>query len=80
MCHFFLLTNFLSGQIEINQNDNVTINFYNMEAPTGDRHTFTIDHPYSVDLELAPERNGTVTFTVDNPGFINSIVSIMSQL
>jgi hypothetical protein len=57
MCHFFLLTNFLSGQIEINQNDNVTINFYNMEAPTGDRHTFTIDDPYSVDLELAPERN-----------------------
>jgi plastocyanin len=39
-----------------------------MEAPTGDRHTFTIDHPYSVDLELAPGRNGTVTFTVDNPG------------
>jgi nitrous oxide reductase len=54
--------------IEVNQNDNITVNFYNMEAPTGDRHIFTIDDPYSVDLELAPGRNGTVTFIADNPG------------
>jgi nitrous oxide reductase len=54
--------------IEVNQNDYVIVNFYNMEAPTGDRHTFTIDDPYSVDLEVAPGRNGTVTFTADNPG------------
>ena len=39
-----------------------------MEAPTRHRHTFTIDDSYSVDLELAPERNGTVSFIADNSG------------
>ena len=54
--------------IEVNKNDYVIVNFYNMEAPTGDRHTFTIDEPYSVDLEVAPGQNGTAKFTADNPG------------
>ena len=38
--------------LEVNQNDNVSIYFYNMEAPTGDRHSFTINAPYNVNLNL----------------------------
>jgi nitrous oxide reductase len=54
--------------IEAKQNDNVTVNFYNMEAPSGDRHSFTINAPYSVNLDLAPGKNGTVSFIANHPG------------
>ena len=54
--------------IEANQNDNVTVNFYNMEAPTGDRHSFTMNSPYKLNLDLAPRQNGTVSFIAKHPG------------
>ena len=54
--------------IEADQNDNVTVNFYNMEAPSGDRHSFTINSPYSVNLDLAPGKNGTASFIAKHPG------------
>ena len=38
--------------LEVHQNDNVTIYFHNMETPTGDRHSFTINSPYDVNLNL----------------------------
>jgi heme/copper-type cytochrome/quinol oxidase subunit 2 len=59
---------FSQKTIEANQNDNVMVNFFNMEAPTGDRHSFTINAPYTVNLDLAPGKNGTVSFIAKHPG------------
>jgi len=59
---------FSQKTIEANQNDNVTVNFFNMEAPTGDRHSFTLNAPYTVNLDLAPGKNGTVSFIAKHPG------------
>jgi FtsP/CotA-like multicopper oxidase with cupredoxin domain len=61
--------------IIVNQGDRVVIHFYNMEAPTGDRHSFTINAPYNgrlipynVDIDVAPGQNGTATFVANQPG------------
>jgi nitrous oxide reductase len=51
----------------VNQNDNVSIYFYNMEAPTGDRHSFTINAPYDITLELGQGKTGSTSF-VEDPG------------
>jgi nitrous oxide reductase len=59
---------FSDPSIEATQGDNVTVNFYNMEAPAGDRHSFTINAPYKINLDLAPGKNGTVSFIADHPG------------
>jgi plastocyanin len=50
--------------IVINGGDNVTINFYNTEQETEERHSFTIDaQPYSVDIDIAGGESGNATFT-----------------
>ena len=54
--------------LEVNQNDNVTIYFYNMEAPTGDRHSFTINAPYNINLDLGQGKNGSTSFVTNEPG------------
>jgi len=54
--------------MEVNQNDNVSIYFYNMEAPTGDRHSFTINAPYNVNLNLGQGKNGSISFVANEPG------------
>ena len=54
--------------IIVNQGDKVVVNFYNMEAPSGDRHSFTIIAPYKVDIDVLPGQNGTATFVADHPG------------
>ena len=54
--------------LEVNQNDNVSIYFYNMEAPTGDRHSFTINAPYNVNLNLGQGKNGSISFVANEPG------------
>jgi plastocyanin len=58
--------------IIVNQGDRVVIHFYNMEAPTGDRHSFTMHSrlyaPYNVDIDVAPGQNGTATFVANQPG------------
>ena len=54
--------------LEVNQNDNVSIYFYNMEAPTGDRHSFTINAPYNVNLNLGQGKNGSLSFVANEPG------------
>lgn len=59
---------FSQTSIEANEGDNVTVNFYNMEAPAGDRHSFTINAPYKVNLDLAPGQNGTVSFKANHTG------------
>ncbi len=59
---------FSQTTLEVNQNDNVTVNFFNMEAHYGDRHSFTINAPYNVNLDLAPGQNGTLSFLANHPG------------
>ena len=54
--------------LEVNQNNNVSIYFYNMEAPTGDRHSFTINAPYNVNLNLGQGKNGSISFVANEPG------------
>jgi nitrous oxide reductase len=45
--------------ILVNQGDKVIVNLYNMEAPSGDMHSFTIDAPYNVNIDITPRHNGT---------------------
>ena len=56
--------------ILVNQGDRVVVNLYNMEAPSGDRHSFTIDAPYNVDIDTAPGHYGTATFVVCSRGHL----------
>jgi plastocyanin len=39
-----------------------------MEAPSGDMHSFTIDAPYNVNIDITPRHNGTGTIIADHPG------------
>ena len=54
--------------LEVNQNNNVSIYFYNMESSTGDRHSFTINAPYNVNLNLGQGKNGSISFVANEPG------------
>jgi heme/copper-type cytochrome/quinol oxidase subunit 2 len=54
--------------ILVNQGDRVVVNLYNMEASTGDRHSFTIDAPYNVNIDVAPGQNGTAAFLANHVG------------
>jgi plastocyanin len=50
--------------IVLNGGDSVTVNFYNTEQETEERHSFTIDaQPYSVDIDIAGGESGNATFT-----------------
>src|ERR687895_1239647 len=51
--------------IVVNGGDSVTVNFYNTEQETEERHSFTIDaQPYSVDIDIAGGEFGNATFTI----------------
>lgn len=52
----------------VSKGDNVTVHFYNVDPNTTERHTFTIDPPYSVDLDLAGGESSVVSFTADQEG------------
>jgi plastocyanin len=54
--------------LTVNQGDKVSVNFYNMEDESGDRHSFTIDAPYKVNIDIAPGQNGTANFDASHPG------------
>ena len=54
--------------ILVNQGDKIVVNLYNMEAPSGDRHSFTIDAPYNVNIGTAQGGNGTAAFVADHVG------------
>ena len=50
--------------IVVNGGDSVTVNFYNTEQETEERHSFTIDaQPYNVDIDIAGGESGNATFT-----------------
>jgi len=52
----------------VKKGDNVTVNFYNVDPATSERHTFTIDEPYKVNTDLASGEKGTVTIKADEEG------------
>jgi plastocyanin len=55
--------------IVVNRGDSVTVNLYNTEQETEERHSFTIDaQPYSVDIDIAGGESGNATFTADQEG------------
>ncbi len=65
--------------IIVNQGDRVVVHFYNIEGPTGDKHSFTIGGPYKIDIDVAPGQNGTATFTADHTVFSDLLVNIIIQ-
>jgi plastocyanin len=55
---------FIPPIIVVNRGDNLTVNFYNTEQETEERHSFTIDaQPYRVDIDIAGGESGNATFT-----------------
>ena len=52
--------------IIVNQGDRFAVHFYNIEAPSGDRHS-----PYN-DVDDAPGQNGTASFVADHPAVLSS--------
>ena len=60
---------FSPSEISVNKGDTVNIVFYNLEQPPkGDRHSFTIGTPYSIDKDLAPGQHATITFKATEGG------------
>lgn len=59
---------FSQTTLEVNEGDEVTVYMYNQEAPNADRHSFTINAPYNVNLDLAPGKNGNVTINAGQAG------------
>jgi plastocyanin len=51
-----------------NQGDKVNINFYNVDDLQTEKHSFTIDDPYKVDIDLAYDEKGNATFTAGETG------------
>jgi plastocyanin len=39
-----------------------------MEALTGDRHSFTINAPYNINLDLGQGKNGSTSFVTNESG------------
>lgn len=54
--------------IVVEKGDMVTVNFYNVDDVQTEKHSFTIDDPYGVNIDLAFGKNGNATFTADETG------------
>lgn len=52
----------------VKKGDKVNVNFYNVDDVQTEKHTFTIDDPYAVNIDLAFSQNGNATFTADQEG------------
>jgi plastocyanin len=59
---------FSETTLMVKKRDNVTVNFYNVDPVTSERHTFTVGDPYKVNTDVASGQKGTVTFTADKEG------------
>jgi nitrous oxide reductase len=54
--------------IVANKGDKVNVNFYNVDDVQTEIHSFTIDDPYKVNIDLGFGQNGNTTFTADQTG------------
>jgi plastocyanin len=52
----------------VNTGDNVTIHFFNTDVDTVDKHTFTIDSPYSINEEVTNGQQTTINFLANQTG------------
>lgn len=59
---------FSMNTIVVNKNDEVNVNFYNVDDVQTEIHSFTIDYPYEVDIDLAFDQNGNATFMANQTG------------
>ena len=48
--------------------DKVKVNFYNVDDVQTEKHSFTIDDPYKVNIDLGFGQNGNATFTANQTG------------
>ena len=51
-----------------NKGDKVRVNFYNVDDVQTEKHSFTIDDTYKVNIDLEFGDMGHATFTADEPG------------
>ena len=51
-----------------NQGDKVNVNFYNVDDVQTEIHSFTIDDPYKVNIDVGFGQNGNATFTANQTG------------
>ena len=51
-----------------NKGDKVNINFYNVDDVQTERHSFKIDNPYKVNIDLGFDQKGNSTFIADESG------------
>ncbi len=59
---------FYPDRILVYKADTVIIHFYNIDNGT-ERHSFTIDAPYSVNIDIQPQSHpGNATFVANAPG------------
>jgi plastocyanin len=54
--------------IVANKGDKVNVNFYNVDDVQTEIHSFTIDDPYKVNIDLGFGQNGNATFTAGLTG------------
>lgn len=52
----------------VKKGDKVSVNFYNVDEVQTEKHSFTLDDPYAVNIDLAFSQNGNATFTADQEG------------
>ena len=55
-------------EIIVHKGDHVTIHFINTAEAPDDRHTFTMEAPYSMNYDLAGGESKVFTFTADTVG------------
>ena len=60
---------FSISSIAAYKGDTIVIHFFNIEAPSGDSHSFTIfEKPYDVNAVLNPGENKTITLDANTTG------------
>lgn len=59
---------FSMNTMVVKKGDKVNVNFYNVDDVQTEKHSFTIDDPYAVNIDLAFSQNGNATFTADQEG------------
>ena len=51
-----------------NKGGKVTVHFYNVDPVKEERYSFTVGHPYKVNVDLRFAESGNATFTADDTG------------
>jgi plastocyanin len=59
---------FSMNTMVVKKGDKVNVNFYNVDDVQTEKHSFTIDDPYAVNIDLEFSQNGNATFTADQEG------------